>query len=82
MAPPTPNPMNPSGPPIRRRQCAWGPTAYVFAGQVSRLMGPVAAALRETRLNYPTAWVPPESSEKTTENVCRIRRSRSSRLAC
>ena len=44
MPPPTPNPMNLSGPPIKRRQCSWGPTAYVFAGQVSRLMGPVSAA--------------------------------------
>ena len=44
MPPPTPNPMNSSGPPIKRRQCSWGPTAYAFAGQVSRLMGPVSAA--------------------------------------
>ena len=43
MAPSTPNPMRPSGPPLKRHQGTWGRT-YAFGGQVSHCMGPVAAA--------------------------------------
>jgi len=56
---PTPNPMNPTGPPILRRQCAFGAN-YHFSGQISKNYGSIHDApllvqicLRDTLTRIP-----------------------------